>query len=132
MLLVNYTTNLYKSNKVLAITAYLRGNATVQFKPTLRKYLEKGHANRCKNVVRKVFYSYNKFKRYIKEAFSNLNEERDQEKQLIQLYQVTLAQDYTAKFYQVLAYLKFNNIPLIIYFYKELKDTIKNKLFKED
>ena len=68
---------LYESDRVLAVAAYLKGDTAAWFKPTLREFLEKGYASRCKELVKKTFSYYSEFKRRLKEAFSNLDKARD-------------------------------------------------------
>ena len=65
------------SNKVLAVIAYLDGNAAIWFEPLLREYLEKGNANYCSNPIKAIFNSYTTFKKKLIEAFSN--PDKDQE-----------------------------------------------------
>ena len=55
---------------MLAITTYLKGNATAWFKPTIQEYLEKGYVSKYEEL--ETFSYYNEFKRRFKEAFSNL------------------------------------------------------------
>ena len=62
---------------MLAIAAYLKGNAAAWFEPTMQEYLEKGHVSKCEESVKKTFSHYNEFERRLKEAFGNLDEARD-------------------------------------------------------
>ena len=62
---------------MLAITAYLKGDAAAWFELTMREYLEKGHVSKCEESVKKTFSYYNEFERRLKEAFGNLDEARD-------------------------------------------------------
>jgi len=51
----------------------------------MREYLEKGYVSKCEELVKKTFSYYNEFERRLKEAFGNLDEARDWERQLLQL-----------------------------------------------
>ena len=42
------------------------------------------------------------------------------------------AREYATKFREILAYLDIDNVPLIMQFYKGLKESIKDDLIKED
>jgi len=122
----------YTSDKVLTIAGYLRGDAAAWFEPTLREYLEKGTANKCGEKTKEVFSDYNRFEEFIKEAFGNPDEDRDYERQLLQLRQSTSAQGYASKFRQVAAHLEWDDEPLMVQYYKGLKDVVKDEISKED
>ena len=62
---------------MLAIAAYLKGDAAAWFELTMWEYLEKGYVSKCEELVKKTFSYYNKFERRLKEAFSNLDKARD-------------------------------------------------------
>jgi len=49
----------FQTNRVLAVTAYLKGDVAAWFEPMLRKYLEKGHPNKCNNRTRRIVSHYN-------------------------------------------------------------------------
>jgi len=121
-----------ESDRVLAVAAYLKGDAAAWFEPSMREYLEKGNANKCEDSVKRNFNSCNEFERRIKEAFGNPAEERDYERQLLQLRHVTLAQEYAAKFQQISAHLEMDDVPLMMYSYKGLKEPVKDEIIKED
>ena len=122
----------YYTNKVTAIAAYLKGNAAAWAEPMLREYLEKGHPNRCSDRVKKLFTDYENFEAALKEAFGDPDEERDWERQLLQLKQTSSTREYASQFQQVAAYLEWDDDPLMVQFYKGLKDGVKDELIKED
>ena len=62
---------------MLAVAAYLKGDAAAWFKLTIRKYLKKEVAYSYTLPIKAIFNNYNKFKRKLKEAFSNLDKARD-------------------------------------------------------
>ena len=66
---------LYTLDKVLAVAAYLKGDAAVWFKPTICKYLEYRGLIGCLDKTKKLISKYKEFKKALKENFNNLNEE---------------------------------------------------------
>ena len=66
---------LYTLDKVLVVAIYLKGDATIWFKPTICKYLEHegliGYLDKTKKLISK----YKEFKKAFKKNFSNPNKE---------------------------------------------------------
>jgi len=122
----------FQTDRVLAVAAYLKGDAAAWFEPMLREYLEKGHPDKCNDRTRRIVSHYDRFEGALKEAFGNPDEERDWERQLLQLKQATSAQEYAAKFRQVAAHLEWDDDPLMVQFYKGLKNSVKDDLIKEN
>jgi hypothetical protein len=122
----------YVSDQVTAVAAYLKGDAAAWFEPTMREYLEKGAVSKCTEKTKEIFSNYNKYEKALKEAFGNPDEERDFERQLLQLKQTSSAQEHASKFRQVAAHLEWDDEPLMVQFYKGLKDRVKDELIKEE
>ena len=118
-------------NKIIFTGTRLKGNALIQFKPTLRDYLENIERNQDNNT-KKIFRSFNYFKRAFKDAFRDLDEERSAKRKLIKLKQKGSASKYTVYFKQLTIYISWREDALISQFYKGLKEDVKNEISKMD
>ena len=81
----------YTSDKVLAVAAYLKGDAAAWFEPTMREYLEHGGLAGCSDKTKKLIGKYEEFEKALKENFGNPDEEHEYERQLGQLRQTSSA-----------------------------------------
>ena len=62
---------------MLVVAAYLKGDATIWFKPTIYKYLEHKGLIGCLDKTKKLISKYKEFEKALKENFSNSNEEHE-------------------------------------------------------
>lgn len=121
----------YEHEKVTAVAGFLKGDAAAWFEPALREFLEKGIGG-SNETVRGIFNSYSVFEKELKENFGNPDEDRDYERQLFQLRQVSSAQEYAQRFRTVAAHLDWDDEPLMVQFYNGLKEAVKDEICKGD
>ncbi|KID59582.1 Retrotransposon-like protein 1 [Metarhizium brunneum] len=119
------------SVKVLHTGGCITGVALAWFEPIIRDYLNKEKDNR-KEETNTIFESYDEFKKAIKKAFGTVDEARAAEYYINGLKQKGSASDYTARFRQLASQLNWEDEPLMSAFYKELKEEVKDKLYKEN
>ena len=58
----------------------------LQFKPTIKDYLDNNDFTNREDITMSIFKSFAKFKKAIKDIFRNLDKKREVEQKLIKLY----------------------------------------------
>ena len=79
-----------------------------------------------------MFQRYTKFEEEIRKVFEDTNEKLYAQERLVQLYQTKSAIAYAIQFQQDTLQAKINEEGLMQLFYNELKEEVKNKLYKLD
>lgn len=80
-------------------------------------------------MTKKIFGSYDKFKKQIFKAFGNPNLEQTAQGKIKALYQGKMTiREYTAKFYQLASHLTWNEPALMSWFYGGLWSKTKDQL----
>ena len=120
-----------KESKILFAILYLDGAAFRWVQPRLEDFLE-NDGKKQKQETQQMFYKFDNFCIYIKEAFGNQNENRAIEKQLLILKQTQSTMVYGSRF-KTLAYtIRWDDAALASKFYEKLKNKIKDAMVAMD
>jgi len=119
-------------DKVTYAASLLRGTAARAFRPYLKDWLENRKDEASLNPeTRKIFTDWDKFEAKLTELFGVANEERNADRQIRQLRQVTSVAMYASEFQRFVQELHWNDAAYRSQFYLGLKDTVKVELWKE-
>lgn len=120
-----------EAEKVRFVASRLEGDALTWFEPCLRDYLNKPTAEREKRTT-EIFQDYRYFEGELEGAFGNLEEECEAERRLAGCYQKNSVSNYLAEFRQISVQLGWDDELLMTFFYRGLKDNVKDEIVKED
>jgi Retrotransposon gag protein len=115
-----------EAKKVLAIAAFLKGQAFEWFEPRMRDYLEKDYDNRDA-ATDELFNSYENFAKELASVFGEVDEKRSAERELRMLKQTGSAKQYATEFRRITAKLNRDEESLMSDFYAGLKPFIKTE-----
>jgi hypothetical protein len=96
-----------KAERVLLMATYLTRPVFNWFKPFIRDYQEHEEDNQAPET-NKIFTSYNVFKKQLEDTFSDINKERNAERQLWRLKQIGSIREYISKFQQIISHLSWD------------------------
>ena len=114
-------------NKKLFAISYLNKTIFNCVQPRLENFLE-NNDKKQKQKTQQMFYKFDNFCIYIKEAFGNQNENRAIEKQLLILKQTQSTMVYGSRF-KTLAYtIKWDDAAFASKFYEKLKNKTKDAM----
>jgi hypothetical protein len=119
-----------EERKVLHAAHLLKGSALDWFEPTLRDYSENAEADR-EDGTNRVFGSFSHFAEDLQKTFGNPDEKRSAERKLEILKQKGSASEYASKFRQVTSKLDWEDENLMAWFYRGLKEEVKDDLARE-
>jgi len=97
----------------------------------LRDFLENDSDNQ-KELIQYIFKRYEDFKIELYTIFEDLDEKKTVGRKLAKLQQINSTTIYAVQFQQIILQLQWNDENLMIYFYKDPKDDIKDNFYKED
>jgi hypothetical protein len=106
----------------------MTGTARQWFEPMVRKY-QNGTTD-AETLT--TFGDYEAFEQLITQQFGVNDEEREAEQQLRRLRHTKACTEYCAQFRLITAPLDWDHKALMSYFYANLKDTVKDELYKVD
>jgi Ty3 transposon capsid-like protein len=115
-----------EAKKVLAIAAFLKGQAFEWFEPRMRDYLENDHEDRDA-ATDELFTSYDNFAKELKSVFGEVDEKRSAERELRMLKQTGSAKQYATEFRRITAKLNKDEESLQSDFYTGLKPFLKTE-----
>jgi Retrotransposon gag protein/Zinc knuckle len=130
-LYVNHERFKYNSDQVLFVGGLLTGKAAEWWEPTLRDYVTHGDASRD-NKTKTLFGSYDAFETALRTTFGNPDEVRTAERQLLALRQTGSAGRYAIEFHRLSSKLDWDDAALIVWFYRGLREDVKDDLSRED
>ena len=117
--------------KIIFVSSCLDGEAAEWMQPILNDYYTSAE-DEWDDLTKGVFRSYKNFKTKLTEAFGNIDEVRNAERQLRYLRQTGSAQQLAIKFRQITAPLNYDDDVLIALFENMLKEEVQFELIKLD
>jgi len=116
-------------NKDLFTVLYLKNAAFNWVDLKLHKFLDKTLKKQMNNK-KFIFSNYKKFKNELQRAFKVVDEKQAAKRQLHILKMNKLAVKYAAEFQQIVALTDWDDNTLVLQYYWELNETIKNEIVK--
>lgn len=116
--------------KVLHAAHLLKGSALDWFEPTLRDYSDNTYDDRD-DATNRIFNSFTVFADDLKKTFGNPDEKRSAERKLETLKQKGSASEYASRFRQITSKLDWEDENLMAWFYRGLKEEVKDDLARE-
>jgi hypothetical protein len=120
-----------ESDKVMHAGTLLQGDALAWFEPIMRDYLDEDDASQDADT-KAIFRSFINFEIALKEVFGNPDEVREAERKLERIKQTKSASSYAAQFRQIVSKLNWEDDALMTWFYRGLRDEVKDELARED
>jgi hypothetical protein len=115
-----------EAKKVLAVAAFLKGQAFEWFEPRMRDYLENDAEDR-ESATDELFATYDNFAKELESVFGEVDEKRSAERELRMLKQTTSAKQYATEFRRITAKLNRDEESLLSDFYAGLKPFLKTE-----
>ncbi|PNH26282.1 hypothetical protein BJF96_g10405 [Verticillium dahliae] len=122
----------YWGEKVANASSYLKGDALHWFEPFIRDYSTHTKKEDMKQATQDIYAGMNAFEEAIKGAFGDVDEERQNERKILQLKQTGPATKYATEFRLLASRLDWTESALMARFYEGLKDAVKDDLIRED
>ena len=97
----------------------------------LKNFLKNSQVKQ-KDIINEIFDTFIEFKKHIQILFKNINAEWTVERMLMNLQQWESAVIYAAEFQRIAFKTEWEDVSLIMQFYRELKDSIKNDIMKAE
>jgi hypothetical protein len=118
--------------KVTFAASYMRGKAEEWFSGYLEDYLENGLTGDTRADTRNIFKNFESFENELRKVFAEVDREREAERRLVALKQLTSAAAYTASFNELSMIVQWNEAALCAQYYRGLKEAIKDEISKDE
>lgn len=115
------------AEKIRFVATYLIDDAWEWFEPILREQKDLPEDERD-NRVKDIFSSYENFKKYLKKAFGEVNEERIAERKILHLKQTSSVRKYTVLFMKYASHINWSVDALTSVYRRGLKPEIQDAL----
>lgn len=119
-----------ETDKVIFTGTRLKDRALTWYEPVLQDWYS--HGDRAQENTRQLMTSLQEFVDALIGVFGEHNEELRAQEKLLHLRQITSTSAYATAFKQYAVKSRFNNESLMQMFYRGLKNSVKDELYKED